>query len=80
MKRKFYKTVIQIEILTEDLPYESGDLYDMASDTDTGECVGITRILRWDELTGRQMAAALYTAGSEPGFFRLDGQGQEIED
>lgn len=79
-KRKFYRTVIQVEILSEE-PYEGDDLNTIASDTDTGDCSGqITDIERNQEVTGKEMVALLQKQGSDSEFFQLDAEGNDLED
>ncbi len=79
--KKFYKRVFKFEVLSEEPLTGDPDLSDLDAMTDTGDCVG--RFLEDDgneTLTGAQMAKALYEAGSEPGFFQLDDDGNIDED
>jgi len=69
--RQFYKTVVVVEILSEDRPYDCCDLAAIARDIDTGECVGTVRLASQVFLNESQMANALTAAGSEPGFFQI---------
>ena len=88
-KRKFYKTVVQVTILSEE-PYifdssenEQSDamLCGIATDICSGPCVGDIKVISHDEeKTGKEMADLLYKAGSEPGFFQLDDEGNDDED
>lgn len=80
-KRKFYKRVFKFEVLSEEPLNGDYDLSELDAMTDTGDCVG--RFLDDDgneTLDGKAMAAALYEAGSEPGFFNLDDDGLNLDD
>jgi hypothetical protein len=80
-KRKFYKRVFKFEVLSETPLDGDYDLTELDALTDTGDCVG--RFLDDDgneTLDGKAMAAALYEAGSEPGFFNLDDEGIDLDD
>ena len=82
-KRKFYRTVVQVEILSEDpfvLDESDGNgitspLLDAISEAVTsGHCSGdITAPVLNEEKTGPEMAVLLKAQRSDPGFFNLDG-------
>lgn len=70
--RKFFKTVFEIEVLSEDRPlYEDMSLneinYSMNED-----CVGVVKRTAVIELTDKEVSAELLKMGSEPGFFQLE--------
>lgn len=76
----FYKTTFTYTVLS-DSPLE-GDmsLASIAEACDTGDCVGkFDGDWNVETLTGQQAADALYEAGSEPGFFQLDDDGNPLE-
>ena len=77
--KKYHHTVYQLIVLSED-PYDQTDLQEIHYDTDSGDCVGGFNLVKQEVLTAEQMVAALYAAGSEPGFFGLDDQGNEINE
>ena len=80
--RKFYRTVIQVEILSEE-PYHLGskDLDDIRFDIIEGDCSGaITDIVINEQLDGKQVALALQNQGSDPEFFQIDEEGNDIND
>ncbi len=78
MPRRFHKTVIQIEILSED-PYPDGkSLQDIAYDIEDGEYSGRIHRVSSEELDGPAMADALEKQGSDPEFFRLDQDGVDL--
>ena len=75
-KRTFRRVVLRYEVLMEG-DVELSSLAEIAVACDTGPCVG--RFLddeSNEELTGKQMADALYEAGSEPGFYELTDEGE----
>jgi hypothetical protein len=76
-ERKFYRTVIHVEVLSED-PYTfSGNLVDVANDISTGDCSGIARTILEETCDGARMAQFLLAHGSDPEFFMLDDQGND---
>jgi hypothetical protein len=75
-KRKFYKTTFKFVVLSES-PTEGWTIADMIEACDSGPCVGDTEECETVVLTGKEMADALYTARSEPGFFELDDDGED---
>lgn len=79
-KRKFYRTVIQIEVLSEE-PYSSTDLEKINDDITNGHQVGdITIITDSEEMDAKTCADKLSKVGSEPDFFCLDVHGHDTED
>lgn len=79
-KRKFYKTVIQVKVLSEQ-PYEYENLSQVASDISDGDCSGeIENTITNEKLNGKQAATVLQEQGSDPEFFRLDKDGNDLEE
>ncbi len=78
-KRKFYKTIIVVEVLSED-PYSPDTLEGIARDIMTGDCVGDWDAETSEEVDGPAMVQLLYESGSEPGFFQLDDEGNDIDE
>ena len=70
MARKYYKTIIQVEVLSED-PYNYIGLNELHYDITDGGCSGKTSVISSETLSGKQMAKALKEQGSDPGFFNL---------
>lgn len=80
-KRKFYKTIFRVEVLSEDFPVEDVDsLHDIAYQIDEGDCSGKVEHVRSVRLTGKRAAEALREQGSDPEFFQLDDNGNDLED
>jgi hypothetical protein len=77
---KFHRTVIEVVVLSETPLDGCEDLGAINDAITTGDCVGTVKTKSQTELTGRKTADALYAAGSEPGFFQLDDDGNKIED
>jgi hypothetical protein len=79
-KRKFYRTVIQVVVLSE-TPYSKTDLAQIAEDCDEGNQVGTTTIISdSEEMDAKTTVVLLKEAGSEPGFFALDVHGNDDDD
>lgn len=74
-KRKFYKTTVEIEILTEDTPYDASSLENIGYDISSGDCSGTWKITKSKTLNGKQAAKALIAQGSDPEFFGIDSLG-----
>ena len=79
-KRKFYRTTIQIEILSEE-PYTSVSLEDINYDITDGHCSGeLKDVVRNEEKSGKEMAALLMAQRSDPEFFQLTEDGEDLEE
>lgn len=64
---KYFKTTITVEVLSNELIVPDS-LEDIHNAITAGDCSGIWNIQGVQELTERQMAAALAQQGSDPGF------------
>lgn len=78
-KRKFFKTVIQVEILSEDTPFTSLDLEEVSAAITVGDCSGIVKHISTTGLTGTEAAKELQGQASDPEFFCLDEDGNDLE-
>jgi len=76
MTRKFYKTVIKLVILSED-PIPDLSLAGLVRACEDN-CVGELTTESVTELDCKAVTAELFNVGSEPGFFMIDEQEQEI--
>ena len=74
--RKFYKTVLQVEVLSE-APYQPESLAQVHHDITEGDCSGKWQVVRTKELNGQQAARALTGQASDPGFFSLTRAGED---
>jgi hypothetical protein len=79
--RKFYKTIIQITILSEDHPVGSGmELSAINNAITDGDCSGACELIQEKQVCAGRMAKLLVEQGSDPGFFGLDEDGKEVEE
>ncbi len=82
--RKFYRTIIQVEVLSEE-PYSlaSGDaqnvLEQVGYDIIEGHCCGTIDVVESEEVDGLIMAKLLEAHHSDPEFFGLTPEGEDIE-
>lgn len=78
---KFYRNTVTFTVLTEDEALSDDlSLETIARECDTGEFVGGDHTIVSTELTGKEAADALYDLGSEPAFFRLDADGNLLDE
>ncbi len=75
--RKFYKTVITIEVLSEDV-YAFDSLEQTAYDIQDGGCSGKIEVVKSEELNGENVVKALNNQGSASEFFMLDEDGNDL--
>jgi hypothetical protein len=75
--RKFYKTVITIEVLSEEV-YAFDSLEQTAYDIQDGGCSGKIEVVKSEELNGEQVVKALDNQGSASEFFMLDADGNDF--
>jgi hypothetical protein len=78
-KRKFYKTIITIEVLSEE-PYNPDSVQEIDYDITDGDCSGKFDVVESIEVDAPTMAALLKSQGSDPEFFQLDDEGNDLED
>lgn len=80
MKKKLYKTVFQVEVLSEDPIEDSMSLEDIAREGSEGNFSIKTKdILSNDPVIGIYAVKELEKHGSDPEFFMMDSEGNEIE-
>lgn len=80
MSRKFYKSIVQIEVLSEDWPVGKlcgPDLKTITWAIKEGTLFGKTKILTETELSGKEMADALRNQGADPAEFMLNDNGED---
>jgi hypothetical protein len=71
------ESFVSVRVLSEG-PLGDMSLKDIAEACDSGDCVGFEKQIAVRSVTGKQMADLLYEAGSEPGFFGLDDDGNTV--
>jgi hypothetical protein len=69
-KKRYYRTVVQVEILSQ-TPYEFQTLEHLAADLTDGDCSGQVKVVSSQVVNGKQMAKLLFKQGSDPEFFSL---------
>ena len=76
--RKFYKTVVTIEVLSE-YPFTPESIKNIDYVITEGDCSGT-----WDYdvkiISPQEAARSLIEQGSEPGFFQLDEDGNDVRE
>jgi hypothetical protein len=77
--RTFYRTVVTITILSED-PYEFASIDMINYDITEGACSGQIEVGDSIPCDGVEMADLLHFQASDPGFFRLDNEGNDLEE
>ena len=86
MSKRFYKTIVQIEILSEvydndpEPDFDSMNLTDIGYEITDGGSSGVKEVVSQEEVSAKQMAMFLEDQGSDPEFFGIDTDGNEIED
>ena len=78
-ERKFFRTVIEIEVLSED-PYAPEELSDVVHDITEGHCSGIWNVKSSETLDGPACAKALLAQASDPEFFQLTPEGADTDE
>ena len=76
-KRKFYKHIVTVEIISE-RPAVSYDLADIAYAISEGEDSGVWNVTSSKALNGKQAAKELVKQGSDPEFFGIDENGNDV--
>ena len=88
MSRKFYKTVVKVTVLSED-PLEPSSiegigggcaLSEIAYNITEGDMSGVVEIGETETLNGKEAADALVEQSSDPEFFQLDADGNDLEE
>lgn len=79
MKRTFYRTVIEVTVLSEYEPAENyGSVTMLGNAIEQGDWSGESRIARVNRLTPQETAQALIAQGSDPEFFGLTEDGEDL--
>lgn len=78
-KRKFYKTVLKVEVLSEE-PFMCEDLGQVGYAITEGDCSGVMYRGGSRKISAKTMAKELVKQGSDPEFFGLDDKGNDLEE
>lgn len=76
---RYYRNVFRVEVLSEGASFTDTDLIAMHDAITDGDCSGAVRVESTEEVDGPTMARLLRAQGSDPDFFQLDDNGQELE-
>lgn len=74
-KRKFYKTIISFEVLSEEPVHPTMHITDIVNECINGDWSMRTLNNRQTIINGKQAAQGLIRQGSDPSFFGLDNKG-----
>jgi hypothetical protein len=78
--KKYFKTTFKVEVLSEGGPASSMTLEEVLYEITHGEFSGDFEVVSVKELTARQAARELINQGSDPAFFNLDENGNDLDD
>lgn len=80
-KKVIYKTVISYTILSEE-PYNDMSLSEIEDECSTGRFIGgeFTATILNQELIGKNAVNKITELGSDPEFFQMDSEGNDISD
>lgn len=76
---RYYLTTFTFKVLSEDAPVDDAEPNELVDLIDAGPCVG-TYESSSEEISPKTAAELLSAFGSEPGFFRLDENGDPEEE
>jgi len=80
-KKTIYRTVIEIEVLSDEPIPEGMSLNDIEDECNEGSFSGVHDYkIRNEKLVGQDAANATLKQGSSPDFFQMDENGNELED
>jgi len=74
--RKFFRTRIEVEILSEEEPVKDASLSEIAHEIIYGSWSGRHRTIEEKSLSPKECAKALIEHGSDPSFFGLSESGE----
>jgi len=77
--RKFYKYTIEVVVLSEE-PMGYLSLDELGREIEIGNLVGHQESRKEEVLTGKEMAEALEDAASDPEFFMLTPEGEDLDE
>ena len=77
--RKFFKQIVHILILSEDAPLHHSSLSDIDYAITYGPCSGSVEEVERTEIDRKEAVELLKFQGTDPEFFLLDENGDDIE-
>lgn len=80
-KRKFYRSTVVVTVLHEEegLLNQMTELGEIADLIEAGDCSGAWSVKKEETLNGKQIAKALLEQKSDPEFFRITEEGNDVE-
>jgi hypothetical protein len=78
--KKFYRTIVEIEILSENPFPEGVTLEGIHNEITDGEWSGQYEVKLTEEVDGPAMAKLLDKQGTDPQFFNLNDEGEDEEE
>lgn len=72
---RYFRTVYQVEVLSEDTPADNLSISEIAEAVTDGDCSGDLTVVSVEEKTGPEIVQLLLAQGSAPEFFGLDETG-----
>jgi hypothetical protein len=78
--RRFFRTTITVEVLSMGAPVQYDDLADVAWAVMEGPCVGSVVDELVEAIDAVDVVDILGDMGSDPEFFRLDDEGNDLKD
>ena len=81
MKKKIYRTVISLVVLSEEEIPENMDMQSILDECDSGEYLGGgIKFSKPRQLQGKTAVIEIEKAGSDSEFFRMDAQGNDLDE
>ena len=81
MAKIIYKSVVKVTVLSDEPLPECTTLDDVQYNIDGGDCIGH---VEWEyknaETVGTEAVDSILRTGSQPEFFQLDEEGNELEE
>lgn len=78
--KKLYKTIISVEVLSDEKIPEETSLAKVLYETEEGMWSGIEKWKRNVEITGQNAVKECEVHGTDPDFFMMDYNGNELHD
>ena len=79
MKKKIFRTIIKLVVLSEEPIDENLDIQDIMNECDEGAYIGTTNIGTPTTLIGKTAVIEIEKAGSDAGFFNMSTDGNELD-
>ena len=77
--KTFYKTIVKVTILSEEPYPDTYNLQQIHYDIQEGDCSGVYEEIDRKEIDAETAAKELIKQGSDPEFFQLDEDGNDVD-